>query len=145
MSAGGKTYAEVVEQALAQERIEQASIQNREVQKGNSTRSGSGQNRFFRKPGTSASGMGQTSRFGPTSSGQKRKFEGSRFSGQSPSQLSTSTRSQSFRSGVSCYNCGQQGHMKGQCPTVKCIKCGRLGHSDRFCPGQSSGIRSAQG
>ena len=76
VSAGGRTYAEVVEQALVQERIEQAAI--REASRGTG-RQGSGQYISFRKPGDNARGMGPANHFGLISSGQKKqKFKGSR-------------------------------------------------------------------
>ena len=67
----------MVEHALAQEWIEQATI--REAPRGIG-RQGSGQYRSFRKPGDNTRGMGSVSHFEPSSSRQnKRKFEGSRF------------------------------------------------------------------
>ena len=70
VSAGGRTYAEVVEKALVQERIEQAAI--REASRGTG-RQGSGQYRPFRKPGENTRGTTSVSRFGPSPYGQKKR------------------------------------------------------------------------
>ena len=66
VSAGGKTYAEVVEKALVQERIEQAAI--REAPRGLG-RQGSVQYRPFRKPGDNTRATTSVSHFGPSHSG----------------------------------------------------------------------------
>ena len=78
MASGVKTYAEVVEQALTLERLEQESSQAREKPR-NNTRQGFGQNAQFRKSSGSGQNRGQTSQFRPNFSGpNKRKFEGNR-------------------------------------------------------------------
>ena len=114
-----------------QERIEQASIRV-----GNAQSGGCRQGSQFRKPRGQFQNRGQTSHSRPNFSAQKkRKFEDNRFQGPSQSQASNA--------GKWCYNCGQMGHMKGNCPTMKCFRCGRLGHSDRYCTDQGMGTRQA--
>ena len=92
MASGIKTYAEVVEQALALGRLEQGFGQAAEAPRVN-TRQGFRQNTQFRKPSGSGQNRGQTSQFRPNFSGpNKRKFEGNRSQGQSQSQSSNTAR-----------------------------------------------------
>ncbi|MBM1124191.1 retrotransposon gag domain-containing protein, partial [Klebsiella pneumoniae] len=93
VTSGAKTYAEVVEQALALERVEQGSSQAGQVPRDN--RQGSGQGNQFRKSGGNSQNRGQSSQYRPNSSGKnKRKFEDNRSRGQNQQQSSNNERSQ---------------------------------------------------
>ncbi|WP_227642599.1 retrotransposon gag family protein, partial [Klebsiella pneumoniae] len=116
VTSGVKTYAEVVEQALALERLEQGSGQAGEAPR-DQNRQGSGQGSGqFRKSGGSNQNRDPTSQNRPQFSGNnKRKFEGGRSQGQVQPQSSNTERTQASGMNRGCFKCGQSGHMQGQC------------------------------
>ncbi|MBM1124169.1 hypothetical protein JQN44_27200, partial [Klebsiella pneumoniae] len=137
LSAGGKTYQEVVELALGQEQLELESNRTREAQKG---RHVSTQGRSQNTSGGGSQVSGHSGSFAPSNySGKKRKFYKRNPQGQSQQQSSGTVGTQTSRVKGGCFKCGQKGHMINNCPNMKCRGCGQMGHTDRVCPEGNSG------
>ena len=138
-SAPVRTFSDVVELALEQERLELESMRFKESQRG-----GYRQRFAQRRPfGSGFEGSQRTEQSRPSGSinsgNRKRKFFGNRFQGQSRPQPSEVSQTQESGMGNKCYSCGQRGHIQRNCPTMKCTRCGQLGHAYWVCPGQGTG------
>ncbi len=53
--------------------------------------------------------------------------------------LGQSPQADSYRARVTCFGCGETGHIVSRCPHARCRKCNQLGHHASNCPEAATG------